>query len=381
MKQILLILIMAFSQMSNGQGTFDFGISKMNRISGAISSIIDLSGTGEFNPASSPDNRYVAFDIVSPVDPHRVGVSTLSGSLVTVFTGSADGANNPTWSADGSTIAVDKAPFGDLSVYAIDVSSGVASHLIADAVDPAYSHRGGSKQYLSFTRPSDGLIYTYHIPSGTTTPITPGENAKWSPNDRKLVYSLSGDVYTIRINSSGSPAGSPRLVAGDPVYTESRPDWISMNEVVFHADYSGDFDLYRKRVRGTAPIIRIGGNTGTNDYDPDYSGSGRFILFSEGQNIIPSVSRRELTLGSFNISPNPAKEYIITKIDLPDSQILNLEMYDLQGNLMMSEKLGFLNEGIHEFRISLPQNIIPGIHLIRIKGERDFVQSNKVIIQ
>ncbi len=379
MKNILLLLLICFTSFIYGQGTFDFGISKMNRFSGSISTVIDLPGTGEFNPAWSPNRRFVAFDVVSPVDPHRVGVSTSSGSLVTVFSGSADGANNPTWSANGRMIAVDKVPFGDLSVYTINVLTGSTSLLISDAVDPAFSNRGGFRQYLAFTRPSDGMIYTYHMLSGTITPITPGENAKWSPNDRALVYSLGGDVYTIRLTPAGGPSGLPVLQAGDPLFTESRPDWLSINQIVFHADYTGDFDLYRKRLRGSTAIIRIGGNSGTNDFDPDYNRSGRFILFAEGQPATATASIRNIDLGNLNITPTHINDYMNLTISISTQETLIFNLYSLNGELVQSEKLGSFQEGQHTLRIGLMPNVSSGMYMLNVIGDHTFNQTKKII--
>ena len=379
MKNILLLILMISTTFMYGQGTFDFGISKMNRTSGTITSVIDLPGTGEFNPAWSPDRRFIAFDVVSPVDPHRIGLSTSSGSLVTIFAGSADGGNNPTWSADGSTIAVDKVPFGDLNVYGIDVATGVTTRLVPDAVDPAFSHKGGSKQFLSFTRPSDGMIYTYHVSSGTVTPVTPGENAKWSPNDKALVFSLGEDVFTIGMSSSGAPSGSPVLQAGDPTFTESRPDWLSNNEVIFHANYSGDFDIYRKRTRGSGAMVRIGGNSGSNDFDPDYHRSGRYLLFAEGAPPAPAIRTRTTVVNDLKVSPTCVNNFMQMEIHLSSSESLKAQLYSLNGELLWEEKIGEFLEGEHSIRLELMQNVLPGMYVIRVRGNHSFNQSRKIV--
>jgi hypothetical protein len=354
--------------------------------------LISLPGTNEFDPAWSRNGNWIAFDVVSASDPtdHTIGIANRTGSYVRVFNRrSMRGANNASWRADGRRIIFDKVPAGDLNTYIIKPFTPSPSLFIRNAIDPQYSNRLRRTNYVAFTRPSDNWIYIKNLTTGRETRITKGNNPTWAPFDNALAYDWDGDVFVIYLNAHKRPVGSPRMVAGNPLANEGKPDWRGSFKITYHADYAGEFDIYEKHIFGTSGPILKAGYSGQGDFDPDYNSRHRLVAFSSADLVTPAPP--PATISSFNIdhpdniitvSPNPVHGHTFITLESRVSKKIELNILDASGRKIETIYEGILDPGKNVFNW-VPghhQNVSPGTYYATVHSENEVPVIQKLVV-
>jgi TolB protein len=108
-------------------------------------------GSGEDEPAWSPDGTRIAYSLVASGQPYAVWVMNANGtnatSLVTGFIPAPNGwlefhPGQPTWSLDSKRIAFSSDLTGQYGLYSIAATGGAATSLnsVAQEKAPAWSY-------------------------------------------------------------------------------------------------------------------------------------------------------------------------------------------------------------------------------------------------
>jgi Tol biopolymer transport system component len=150
--------------------------------------------------AVSPEGSRLAY--VAPDDDgtSQIFVADLDGSRVRQMTDDPIGADWPTWSPNGATIAYEGYgagyDIGDVrNLFVLDVSSGESSQI----ADPVSLEGNG----LQFTPDGSSLLYTagtYQVPELRTVPVVGGEST--------ILFGRGRGGMTDAANGSLSPDGS-----------------------------------------------------------------------------------------------------------------------------------------------------------------------------
>lgn len=91
------------------------------------------------------------------------------------------------------------------------------------------------------------------------------------------------------------------------------------------------------------------------------------------------VHLNEFSIAEMSVYPNPASEILNVEFNASRSQFAAISVIDLNGKVVISEKLGNINAGDHV--ISLPLNSIPsGTYILHLSGEES-TQTERFIVQ
>lgn len=191
--------------------------------SGMVEVAVDLEGA---IPRSwSADSKRVALSLFSPTESFALAtnlyVAEVDGTghtLVGQFSAPQGDAGwqRPTWSPDGSRIAILFAPsFGGIRL--LDTSGGPAVDILADASTLKMTWSPDSR-FLAFDvnsgRPEEAMIMVVEVSSPEDARIlTQGHWPRWSPDGSRIAFKrgdfTSSQVYSIR------PDGSDLVSLGD----------------------------------------------------------------------------------------------------------------------------------------------------------------------
>jgi hypothetical protein len=68
------------------------------------------------------------------------------------------------------------------------------------------------------------------------------------------------------------------------------------------------------------------------------------------------------------VHPNPFATHLHVTFDHAIAGETTLLLRDIQGRLVASEQLGFVEQGPHAFRFETPQNLLPGIYVLELSN-------------
>jgi Tol biopolymer transport system component len=220
------------------------------------------SEEGDFQPVFSPDGERIAFR--SGRDGGGVYVMGATGESVRRLT---DFGFNPTWSPDGTEIAL-------------------AGEAISDP----------------FGRSTVSNLWRVNIGTGDTTIVTRGDavQPKWSPSGKWIAYwglpegTGKRTLYTI------SPAGGDPVPLTDDNYFNWNPVWSSDERFLyFSSSRGGTMDLWRM------PMDPLTGKA-TGDPEPatiSSESSGWLSVSRDGSRVIYASARSTTTLSRLALDP------------------------------------------------------------------------------
>ncbi len=234
----------------------------------------DVSSNWFRNPAISPDGRTIAF--VHAGDIYLVDAEGGRAAPLTIHEAFD---TNPVWSADGSMIAFSSDRFGNNDVFVVSAAGGTATRLTFHSAGdtPVDFTPDGKHIYFNSARvdhvdsplfPSGVLNELYRVPisGGTPTMVltTSNVNTEVSPDGARFLYedrkgyedplrkhhtsSIARDVW-LHDTRDGSHV---RLT--DFAGEDRDPSWHGRDEMVYLSERSGDFNVWKQRLRpGAAP--------------------------------------------------------------------------------------------------------------------------------
>ena len=257
-----------------------FDLWEFDRITERNRKLLDLPDEGIFNPDWSSEGEMIIFDVVrSDMTQSLAILSVNTPPFTTVYdyTG-IDCGNNASFNRETTYFIFDRAPCGLTNIYRSPIPRGPDELYISDAIDPQYNKRVG-RPLISYTRPSENMIYVYNFETDTEYPIAIGATAKWNPAGTALVFARTGNLYKVGISGSGAPIGSPQQLTFSASISEDRPDFLGSNEVVYSSNTSGQYDLKSIHTISGAMNLITSLPPG-NHFDPDFHNGLDKIAYS-----------------------------------------------------------------------------------------------------
>ncbi len=328
--------ILFFANAAISQLNYD--IYKVDVKTGAVSQLTNIADAEEYNPSWGPGAKRIAHDVKGGPAPlgHSIYITKVSTGVSKLLAG-AEGGNDAAWSPDGDDIAFDRLPVGDQSIYLVDAPNGGTPKLLrADAVDADWAL---NSKRLVFRQPSDGSIRTIHKNSGSETIVAAqGENPVWSPDGKYIAFGNGGDIWTVRVNQSGSPLEPAELLVGDPSI-DGAPSWSKDSETItFHSNRDGDFDIWTVPADGGVPT-KLAGLSGYGDYDPSFAKNRFFVAYAGFTAPAPpkanlDVAEESSLPSAFNLEqnyPNPFNPETEIRFQIPEATHVVLKIYNMIG--------------------------------------------------
>lgn len=248
---------------------FGYQLFVKDLATGEVRQLTNTTNRGDWNPAWSPNGARVAHDVVL-ADPSAihgvrsyVGITALAGGVTKSIKGTA-GGNDPAWSPDGGWLAFDRVTAGDRSIYSIAPSGGTRRLIRRNAASADISPSGRRIVYLE---PSSSRIMVVDVKglhpvvvARLRRAVDPHAawydvNPAWSPDGRWIAYSDGGQIWKVRVSSTGTPLARPvRLTSGKAVAVQ--PTWTPDGAwVVYQAAYVGDTQIWKVKAAGGIPVM------------------------------------------------------------------------------------------------------------------------------
>ena len=185
-----------------------------------------LGGTAVMAPAWSRDGMKLAYASGDPAGGSRIVVADAAGRRLSVVAAAASGTvpndGNPTWSPDGTRVAIDDIVAAGVSV--VDVKTGRRTPVAVDGVSPAWSPGGG---VIAFVDIDDRSAWGASPSGADRRRLLPPNAGKvmslaWSPDGKQLAFSTATGVYLAP--PDGESAAKLVIAARNPGRPSFAPD-------------------------------------------------------------------------------------------------------------------------------------------------------------
>jgi Tol biopolymer transport system component len=396
------VFLDGFLVTESSPGTYD--IYEVNVKSGNVERVTQIDDADEYNPSFSNNGKKLVHDVKGGSAPlgHSIYITDIKSGISTPLDG-ADGGNDASWSPNGRYIAFDRTPVGDQSIYVVPASGGTRKLVRANSADAEWSN---NSQRLVFQDISDNSIRTVDIKGGTETLVADfGVNPSWSPNGKAIAFSDGNNIFTVAVNQAGEAQGSPIQVTNDGANVNNQqPSWSNNSKtIVFHSNReSGDFDVWTVSAFGGTPTL-LTGDADNGDYDPCYSKNGRYVAYAGFTNTISSTAPLALiTTGTgeeasnaestvqipetFSLEqnyPNPFNPTTTIQFGLPEAGLVNLKIFNIQGQLVRSLVSGYYDTGIHQVqwdsKNDYGEKVASGFYFYSLRSQ-DFYQIKRMLL-
>ena len=230
----------------------------LQRIGGERSiNLTEGSESDDTQPRFSPDGERIAFR--SERDGGGVFVMGATGEAVVR---AANFGYYPTWSPDGSTIAVTtqnvpdpRMRSGTSELYVIDLTTGQSRKLIeSDATEPDWSPNGHRIAFWHMAEGGHRDIRTVSVDGGTPLSVTDDAELDWSPTwspDGRYLYFSSNrrgatNVWRVAIDEeTGETRGDPEPVTAETTATAQHVSFSSDGRRLAYASSVTTQNLWR----------------------------------------------------------------------------------------------------------------------------------------
>jgi hypothetical protein len=244
--------------------------------SGETIQVTNLPDTDEYDPSWSPNNRFIAHEVIGG-DSFEIYVTQVaSGASLPLE--ETEGGLNPAWSPNGLWIAFDRGAVDDPNLYVVPFAGGRRRLVMTNAISPSWSPSGWR---LVYQDPEDGgSLKAGGLLGGPVFLVADfGANPAWSPDGKWIAFQKDGDIWKVRVNPLGNPTGQPVQLTSLPAW-EDMPAWSADSQtVLFHAGLDRDFDLWQVPAGGGPPTW-LTGAPGFGDYDPAAAKNGQVAYAS-----------------------------------------------------------------------------------------------------
>jgi len=213
---------------------------------------------GAKNPAWAPDGSKIAFQNFAPPDFFTdVYVMDADGSNSFQVTDSSAGGSgssdgNPSWSPNGTQLALEGLRNGNRDIYSINIDGTGRSNLTNDSADdtaPAWSPDGENIAFVKFpvgTQEIYVMSADGQNPTNLTNHPASDRDPSWSPDSSKIAFSRAGDIYVMNAD------GSQQTQLTDDPERDAEPAWSPDGQkIAFVSVRDGEAELYVMNADGT----------------------------------------------------------------------------------------------------------------------------------
>ncbi len=131
-----------------------------------------------------------------------------------------------------------------------------------------------------------------------------------------------------------------------------------------------------RKITFTADVMNLHLQDGTI-YSWNVSTIGHYQYDANSVNVEPVLD--EVNNWNLQLYPNPTKDEVQLKYNLPKEDKINISLYDLTGKLVLEKNAGSKNAGENQDNLDLRQ-LAAGTYICRISGERNSI-SKQIIKQ
>lgn len=257
--------------------------SLMGNIRGELHMLPPVS-TGPMSPTWSPGGQWIAFAMAGDI----WRIPSQGGTAEQLTTGPWYHFE-PSWSPDGSRIAMTVETGDGLDIALLEVESGAVVPLVEGGgvdVQPAWSPDG---RFVYFTTAGRGMdIHRIEIATGEREEVLAGPGSQYQPRISAhgvMAYmapapgmSGAGGIWTLEPDGGEPVLARTRLVRAEETAWRARPDWLPDGSgLVYVSDDAGSNDLVLVGAGGGNPLRLTGGTS--HELAPRVSPDGREIAF------------------------------------------------------------------------------------------------------
>lgn len=109
------------------------------------------------------------------------------------------------------------------------------------------------------------------------------------------------------------------------------------------------------------------------------SGNGN-NLFLDNVNVSTTVGTKDLTLSTFNLVPNPSRNFAEVRFGLETAQKIELLVYNAEGALVQSQLLGELSSGEHRVDLNAT-SLSAGSYRVVLQGTEGLAQTQWLVVK
>ena len=218
---------------------------------GANPQRLTIDEQGARNPAWSPDGQKIAFQNFAPPDFFtNVWVMDADGGNSFQVTDSSTGGpgssdENPSWSPDGTRLALQSRRDGNVDIYTINLDGTGRTRLTEQPTDdfaPAWSPDG---EQIAFETLRDSSLEIFVMDADgqdqvnlSNDPAT-DRDPSWSPDGSKIAFARAGDIYVMNAD------GSQQTQLTDDPGLDIEPAWSPDGQkIAWVSDRDGEVELF-----------------------------------------------------------------------------------------------------------------------------------------
>ena len=272
-------------------GQYDSGdVWKKDLASGREEKLLDKA----FNPSYSADGKSIAVD-ASWAGPRRIWVVDAHGhnpQQVTSESSEAVDHVEPSWSPDGKNIVFQNIERTKFSIKVVNLATRTVTALTDGKfqdLNPVWSH-SGKQIYFSSYRGGGLNIWRVGVspngePIGVPQQVTMGSGQDvqlaMSATGEQLAFAIlrqNADLWRLPVSpQTGLPTGNPEEVVAS-TREDSRGSWSpDGTQIVFNSDRNGDMNLYLYSLQNHSYRQITKGPGG--DFQPQWSLDGKRLVF------------------------------------------------------------------------------------------------------